>query len=92
MSYARFGWDSSDVYVFQSVGFSDHPNGWLECCACGLGNDETWGRMFRAFSTQEMLDHLQAHRDVGDSVPQDCIDGLLEDRAENDALIAGAAS
>lgn len=31
MSYARFGWNNSDVYVFAHVG------GGFECCACSIG-------------------------------------------------------
>lgn len=57
MSYARFGQDGSDVYIFMSTG------GWLECCWCSLG--ET----FEASSTAEMLAHIDEHRSVGDFVP-----------------------
>jgi len=34
MSYARFGWDGSDVYVFM------HVSGHLECCACILAHGD----------------------------------------------------
>lgn len=75
MSYARFGWGNSDVYVYADV------NGYLCCCACRL--QEEW----RHFSTDDMLAHLNAHRAEGHTVPQDCIDDLAEDRAENDLWI-----
>jgi hypothetical protein len=75
MSYARFGWDGSDVYVFLSV------SGHLECCACKLG--DAWDFP----STDAMIAHLEAHRGVGHCVPQDTIDELLADKAENDEWI-----
>jgi hypothetical protein len=79
MSYARFGWDGSDVYVFMSVGNAEHPGGWLECCSCSL----TTPRWFRAFSTAAMVRHLRAHADAGQHVPGDVIPELLADDAEN---------
>jgi hypothetical protein len=36
VSYARFGSAGSDVYVFLSVGSTNLPGGWLECCSCKL--------------------------------------------------------
>ena len=85
MSYARFGWDGSDVYVFMSVGSAEHPNGWLECCSCTLqprvpGGFHEW---FRAFSTAEMVAHLEAHIAAGQHVPADVIPCLRGDDAEN---------
>ena len=83
MSYARFGWDGSDVYVF---GNTDNM---YECCGCLLQERE-WveapgralGGYFRSvgeivphvFDTPgEMVDHLMAHRAAGHTVPDDCI-------------------
>lgn len=76
MSYARFGYDDSDVYVFLS------SEGYLECCGCSL--NEQWYYE----TTDEMLAHLEEHRAQGHNVPQDCIDELLADKEENDQWIA----
>lgn len=81
MSYARFGWDGSDVYVFMSVGDREYPGGWLECCGCLLpSNPDRW---FRAFSTVAMVDHLRDHATAGQHVPGDVVPELLADDAEN---------
>lgn len=74
MSYARFGWDGSDVYIFMSdLG--------LECCGCSLHRD---GDSFPVFnSTQAMVDHLAEHRAAGDFVPEYVEDELWADDEEN---------
>jgi len=76
MSYSRFGAGGSDVYVFSSV------EGHLECCGCFLGDQWSYD------TTDEMLAHLEEHRAAGHHVPQDCIEGLLADKEENDRWIA----
>ena len=90
MSYARFGWDGSDVYVFVSVG------GWIECCACWLieeedeylrENGQPFG-FFHAYSTQEMVDHLNKHKEAGHCVPEYVFDRLWEEHEENMEYIA----
>ena len=75
MSYARFGWDNSDVYVFMSVG------GWLECCACILAHED-W-ESFQAGNTKTMIDHLKKHEGSGHHVPRHIYDYLWEDDKEN---------
>ena len=75
MSYARFGWEGSNVYVYADVG------GYLNCCACILGDDG------RFYSTGEMLNHLVKHRMAGHTVPDSCIEELEADREENDAWL-----
>jgi hypothetical protein len=75
MSYARFGWDGSDVYVFMSVG------GWLECCACILSHED-W-ESFQAGDTQTMIGHLKKHEGAGHQVPSHIYDYLWEDDKEN---------
>lgn len=77
MSYARFGQDDSDVYVFMHVG------GFLTCCGCILADEkQAWGS-FDAGTTQRMLDHLQKHIDAGDNVPPYVAPELQEDDKEN---------
>lgn len=93
MSYSRFGWDGSDVYVFFAV------DGFLECGGCLLQNRE-WipnenspsGGMIaetgdnvpkRFSSTQEMLDHLKLHEAAGHSVPPELPGELLADDERN---------
>lgn len=79
MSYARFGWDGSDVYVYLDVA------GHLACCGCALGSP-----VHR--STADMLAHLDAHRSAGHRVPEACIEQLKADAEENDTWIAGLAA
>lgn len=78
MSYARFGWDDSDVYVYLDVG------GYLRCCGCPLEDDA------RFLTTAGMLAHLDQHEAAGHVVPASCRDGLRHDEAENDAWLAEA--
>lgn len=73
MSYARFGAGGSDVYVYLDVG------GYLNCCGCSL-NDTS----FHAFTTDEMLAHLRAHREAGHTVLDDTMRALADDAVEND--------
>jgi len=75
MSYARFGWDNSDVYVFLS------SNG-LTCQSCIL-SDEDGITSFQADSTKKMVDHLKQHIKVGQTVPEDTIQLILDDDEEN---------
>lgn len=71
MSYARFS-NYSAVYIYASV------HGGIECCGCHLHGD-----CFIADSTQEMIDHVEAHRQVGDIVPEGIEDALWEDDQDN---------
>ena len=90
MSYARFGWDGSDVYVFLS-------DSGYECCGCALQEREWVQAPYRVlggyfknvgeivphvFDTPgEMVDHLMAHRAAGQTVPDDCIAELRAEAA-----------
>lgn len=93
MSYTRFGWDGSDVYVFMNVG------GYLDCCACPLQErewvDDPTYPFFKGYlravgdevqtrftTTEGMIDHLAEHRAAGHHVP-DIEDELRADDAEN---------
>lgn len=89
MSYARFGWDGSDVYVFLSS-----PSSKLECCACsimpkvhhnppiinfsGISMSETV-QSFYAETPQDMLDHLEQHVTAGDTVPEETFTDIIRD-------------
>ena len=63
MSYCRFAWDGSDVYVFES-------SQGIECCGCRLG--ET----FVTSMPEEMIQHLAQHRRAGHYVPDYAVEGL----------------
>lgn len=67
MSYARFGWDDSDVYVYQS-------SRGMECCGCGLEDG-------RATFTNlpELFTHLTAHTTAGHVVPDDVLPAVYAD-------------
>ena len=97
MSYARFGWDGSDVYVFTS-------SRGIECCMCVLQERE-WrddpGAVFGGYlhdvgekvedtfrSNAGMIAHLDLHRAAGHHVPDDVYVRLRdpEDEAENLAI------
>lgn len=81
MSWARFGADDSDVYLFPTT----HPDDGhvAECCGCQLPeykatHDSLWGH-FHTADLAEFLAHLDKHRAAGHVVP-DYVDGLV--RAE----------
>jgi hypothetical protein len=86
MSYARFGWEGSDVYIYMSTG------GWIECCSCSLqptrqgkllGEDFEINESFKAYDTQEMIHHIAQHRKAGNRVPHYVEEELREDDKEN---------
>ncbi len=77
MSYARFGWQGSDVYVYLDTGR------YLNCCGCSLQEDS-----FRASTTDEMLAHLRTHREAGHTVLDDTLHALADDAISNDHWIA----
>lgn len=75
MSYCRFS-DTSDVYVFYSVG------NFLDCCGCQLpGNEDS--RSFEARRFSDMIAHLEEHIAAGQMVPDGVIDNLREEAAED---------
>lgn len=63
MSYCRWGWDGSDVYVFES------SSGFV--CCCGPGCESK--------TPEEMIVHLASHRRNGGFVPAYAIEGLWHD-------------
>jgi hypothetical protein len=72
MSYARFG--EGDVYVYATTGG-------VACVMCRFG--DMLESSYRAESTQEMVDHLLAHKRVGDRIPERTIPDLWRDDPEN---------
>jgi len=88
MSYARWGEDGSQVYVF-ATNWVDRDNKgrvrdqWV-CMQCPLENapgvSHVEGhRSFTADTAAKMLDHLRAHRAAGHVVPQRAFDRLAEE-------------
>lgn len=59
MSYCRFHWGGSQIYVFEYVG------GGIECCGCALGEDVPWVY----HDVGEFLRHLDEHERQGHMVP-----------------------
>ena len=72
MSYCRFAWDNSDVYVFGNA------EGYIECCGCKLSDS----REFQCKRAADMIVHLQEHRKAGHCVPQYALDRSQEEAAE----------
>jgi len=62
MSYCRFGWDGSDLYMFEHVGR------FICCSACLF--DDPW--IVELHSLGDALEHVHKHRVAGHNVP----DGL----------------
>lgn len=69
MSYCRFGWDGSDVYVYPDI------DGRLECCGCILGNQWSYP------TAEAMIEHLDRHIAAGHTVPPYVIPEILADKA-----------
>jgi hypothetical protein len=57
MSYARWGWNSSDVYIYGGTSTGGNV---LVCCGCDDGDCPTYG---------DMLRHISKHRAAGQHVP-----------------------
>jgi hypothetical protein len=87
VSYARFGSDGSDVYVFADVA------GGIECCGCVLQErewvDDPDRPLFKGYlkavgaivpyhfdTAAEMLAHLASHVAAGHTVPASCTDRI----------------
>lgn len=66
MSYCRFAWDGSDVYIFES------ERG-IECCGCRFKDD------FVTDEPEAMIAHLARHRRAGHYVPRHAIESLWAD-------------
>lgn len=64
-----------DVYVYRT------ERGGVQCSLCSFG--DLLEAYFLAESTQEMIDHLAAHRRKGDRMPDHIEDLLLQDTLIN---------
>lgn len=58
-----------------------HVGGHLECCACIL-HKQDWSS-FQAYSTQEMVEHLEEHKVAGHYIPEHVVGDLWADDEEN---------
>ena len=67
MSYCRFAWDGSDVYVYEG------ENG-FNCCGCWLNE-----RGFDCDTPEQMILHLAAHRRAGHFVPFHAVESMWND-------------
>ena len=71
MSYCRFLWDGSDVYVYD-----DEQKG-IICCRCTLAAED--GDWFSTRDPAQMIVHLAVHVRAGHCVPQYAIVELWRD-------------
>lgn len=81
MSYIRWGVEGSSVYIYHSV-----KGGW-ECCACRFAYDydeEPTGEPSNFATRQELLVHINKHREHGDHVPRRVDERLLREIKESE--------
>lgn len=79
MSYIKWGWEQSDVYIYG--GSFDVGDNYIECCGCGLRGEFEFVR----FTTYgDLLRHIEAHRADGDCVPTLVDDRIREEIANPD--------
>lgn len=75
MSYARWGQDGSDVYVYRSIVDDESKTPLLlHCCWCSLAN-KGWNGYY-AHAWDDMIAHLEEHRRAGHVVPDYTFDAL----------------
>ena len=67
MSYCRFAWNGSDVYVY------DSDDG-IICCACAINKAG-----FSCELPEDMISHLAEHRRRGSYVPPYAIEALWQE-------------
>jgi hypothetical protein len=75
MSYCRFGWGGSDVYVYEDVSLG------IYCCGCALtpGGFIAGNPGADHVAADVMVAHLKEHRRAGHTVPQHAIDSLISE-------------
>lgn len=71
MSYARFGCEGSDVYLFPTM------DGQYQCCGCLMQ-----AHSFITPSIEHFLAHLDEHRKAGHHIPESAMRRIREDIAE----------
>lgn len=76
MSYARWGQNGSNVYVF---GSTYEGRDVIVCCGCLLVEDEDGSARFD--TPDEMLTHLERHLRAGHVVPPRCLLRLAQEAA-----------
>ena len=82
MSYVKFGWEKSDVYLY---GGADGPEGprFIVCSGCLFyrsdPEDPFSSPGVEFYSEYSMLAHLDEHRKAGHTVPQSAADKIKED-------------
>jgi murein endopeptidase len=80
MSYAR--WSEGDVYVFS------HVDGGIMCMSCSLMPEEDGCHSsFTCRFPEEMLKHLQEHKDAGHSVPDSAMKRLEKEAIEEGGMV-----
>lgn len=94
MSYARFGWNNSDVYIFTTRTSTNPDQYAIDCCGCMLDEGEPLEAPykdmfgiehthayygFKAQTSGEMLRHLKEHRDAGHNITKETIQDILRD-------------
>jgi hypothetical protein len=78
VSYARWGAEGSEVYVFA------HSGGHFCCMGCRLLPADSEGYYdddFTRATRTEMIAHLEAHRAVGHAVPESALERLHKEVA-----------
>ena len=68
MSYCRFARDS-EIYLFE------HCDGFIECCMCSLATGSFSAELH---TRSAAIEHVKAHIQAGDKVPEDVIPSLQE--------------
>jgi hypothetical protein len=74
MTYARFGCEGSDVYLFD---LAPGSAGRFECCGCQMV-----GSSWITKSAEAFLRHMHEHREAGHTVPDSAFDAFRDDLRE----------
>lgn len=64
MSYSRWGWNGSDVYIFGTEWVGQRA---IECCDCHFADYDEPGAFFDNYG--DLLRHISDHRAAGHHVP-----------------------
>lgn len=98
MSYARWGWNGSDVYVYAT----DHDSqAVIACCGCRYTEKvletpfrdrlgivhQTERNSFYADKRNRMIEHLWQHKKDGDTVLDETLQDLIFDFPDGEKLV-----